>query len=104
MSVVHVVAIITAKPGKREKVLQAFHANIPNVRAEEGCIEYGPTVDTIGVGAIQTEIGPDAFVVIEKWESLDHLKAHALAPHMKKYAAQVQGLLADRVIHVLSPT
>ncbi len=103
MSIVHVVAVITTKPGKREEVLAAFNENVPNVHAEDGCIEYGPTVDTGGVGAFQTAVGPDTFVVIEKWQSLDHLKAHAAAPHMAAYAAKVKDMLADRVIHVLSP-
>ena len=103
MSVVHVVAIITTKPGKRGDVLEAFQANIPNVHAEDGCIEYGPTIDTEGVGGIQTEIGPNSFIVIEKWESLDHLKAHAAAPHMVEYAAKVKAMLESRIIHVLSP-
>ena len=44
---------------------------------------------------------PDTFVVIEKWESADHLKAHAVAPHMKAYGAKTKDL-AGRVIHVLS--
>jgi len=35
---IHVLAIITAKPGKRAEVLQAFNANVPAVRAEKGCI------------------------------------------------------------------
>jgi quinol monooxygenase YgiN len=46
---------------------------------------------------------PDAFVVIEKWESPDHLKAHAAAPHMKAYGAKTKDMLAGRVIHVLAP-
>jgi len=103
MSVVHVVAVITAKPGKRAEILAAFHENVPNVHAEDGCLEYGPTVDTDGAGAIQTAFGADTFVVIEKWQSMDHLKAHAAAPHMAAYAGKVKDLLADRVIHVLSP-
>ena len=103
MSEVHVVAVITTKPDKRGDVLEAFHANIPNVHAEDGCIEYGPAIDTAGVGGIQTEIGPDSFIVIEKWESLGHLKAHAAAPHMAEYAAKVKPMLESRVIHVLSP-
>jgi len=102
MSMVHVVARITTKPGKREEVLKAFNENVPNVHAEDGCIEYGPTIDTEGVGDFQTPCGPDTFVVIEKWESLDHLMAHAAAPHMATYAAKVKDMLADRVIHVLS--
>ena len=100
---IHVVAIITAKPGKREEILQAFRANIPAVHAEDGCIEYGPATDADGVGSFQTKFGPDTFVVIEKWESPDALKAHASAPHMAAYAAKTKDLIANRVIHVLSP-
>jgi len=100
---IHVVAVITARPGKRAEVLKAFNANVPAVRAEQGCIEYGAAVDAEGAPPIQTRYGPDAIVVIEKWESMDALKAHAAAPHMAAYAARVKDLLASRVIHILSP-
>jgi quinol monooxygenase YgiN len=101
--VIHVVAIITARPGQRGAVLEAFAANRPAVLAEAGCIAYEAATDTEGMGPIQTPVGPDAFVVIERWESADHLKAHAVAPHMKAYGAKMKDLLASRVIHVLSP-
>ncbi len=95
--------MITTKPGQRDAVLAAFKANVPAVRAEPGCIEYGAAVDADGVGGIQTPLGADSFVVIEKWESIDALKAHAAAPHMKDYGARTKDFLASRVIHVLSP-
>jgi quinol monooxygenase YgiN len=100
---IHVLAIITTKPGLRDKVLEAFRANMPAVHAEEGCIEYGPAVDAEGMGGFQTKLGPDTFVVVEKWDSIDALKAHAAAPHMASYGAKVKDMLAARVIHVLSP-
>jgi quinol monooxygenase YgiN len=100
---IHVVAIITAKPGSREAILEAFRANVPAVHAEDGCIEYGPAIDAEGVGPLQTAFGPDTFVVLEKWESLDHLKAHGASAHMKAYAAKTRELIASRVIHVLTP-
>ena len=101
MSRVHVIAVITAKPGKRDEVLANFNANVPAVHAEDGCIEYGAVVDD-AEASFAAPYGPDTFVVIEKWASLDHLKAHAAAPHMKAYAAKNADLLADRVIHVLT--
>ena len=104
MQTVHVVAIITAKTGMRDQVLEAFRANVPAGHAEAGCIEYGATIDAEGVGGLQTKFGDDTFVVVEKWESLDALKAHAAAPHMASYAAKTKDMLASRVIHVLSPT
>jgi quinol monooxygenase YgiN len=48
-------------------------------------------------------VGPDAFVVVEKWASLAALQAHAVSPHMKAYGASVKDLVANRVIHVLDP-
>ena len=101
---VHVLAVITAKPGMRDSILQAFRANVPNVRAEQGCIEYGAAVDAEPALKFQTAFGPDAFVVVEKWESLDALKAHAAAPHMAAYAAKTKDMIASRTIHILSPT
>ncbi len=102
MSTVHVVAIIKAHPGKRAELLEAFQANVPAVHAEDGCIEYTATVDTDGVGGFQTRFGDDTFVVVEKWESLDALQAHAVSPHMRAYAARSKDLIAERTIHVLS--
>jgi quinol monooxygenase YgiN len=78
----------------------AFHAIVPDVRAEKGCIEYVPVVDALI--PIQTRYGPDTFVVPEKWESLETLKAHGVAPHMAAYAAQTKEMVADRAIYILS--
>ena len=101
---IHVVAIITARPGQRAQILQHFRANVPAVRAEKGCIEYGAAVDAENALAIQTRWGADTFLVIEKWESMEALKAHAAAPHMAAYGAKTKEMIASRVIHILSPT
>jgi quinol monooxygenase YgiN len=100
---IHVIALITTKPGQRDTVLAAFRANMPAVHAEKGCIEYVPVIDTPGMGKIQTPIGPDTFMVVEKWATPADLAAHAAAPHMAAYAAKVKDHLASRVIHILSP-
>ena len=101
---IHVIAVITAKPGKRDTILDAFRANVPNVRAEKGCSEYAAAVDADPALPVQTKYGPDTFVVIEKWESMEALKAHSAAPHMAAYAAKTREHIASRVIHILSPT
>ena len=89
--------------GKREELLQHFRANVAAVRAEKGCIEYGAAVDADPALPIQKKWGDDTFLVIEKWESMDALKAHAAAPHMAAYGAKTKDLLASRVIHILRP-
>lgn len=95
---IHVLAILTAKPGLREEVLTHFKANVPNVHAEDGCIEYGAVVDVEGT---TPAFGPDTFVVVEKWASMAALKAHAASPHMAAYAGKTRELLASRAVHVL---
>jgi quinol monooxygenase YgiN len=100
---IHVLAIITAHPGQRSRILDAFAANTAAVRAEAGCIEYGATVDAEGMPPSRGSFGPDTFVVVEKWDSLAALQAHAAAPHMLAYGAATKELTASRVIHVLQP-
>jgi len=47
---IHVIAVITAKPGLRAQLLDLFRANVPNVLAEDGCIEYGAAMDIDAIG------------------------------------------------------
>ena len=100
---IHVLAIITAKPGLRARILEVFQANVAAVRAEAGCIAYEAVVDVQpGVPGL-AQFGADTFVVVEQWASLEALQAHGVAPHMKAYASQVKDLTASRAIHVLQP-
>ncbi len=95
---IHVVAILTTLPGQREAVLKEFRSIVPTVHAEEGCIQYEPTIDVPGSN---DQFGPDTFVVIEKWSSAETLAAHAAAPHMADYGAKVGPMMASRAVHVL---
>jgi quinol monooxygenase YgiN len=100
---IHVLAVITAKPGQRDRILEAFRANVETVRAEDGCLQYEAVVDVAEPAPGFARFGPDAFVVVERWASLAALQAHAAAPHMKAYAAKVRDFTAERAIHVLQP-
>ena len=73
------------------------------VPPRRGCIEYGPAINAEGIGAFQTKFGPDAFVVIEKWESPGALRVHATSPQMAAYAAKTRDMIADRTVYVLQP-
>ena len=99
---IHVVAVLTAHPGKRDELIAAYKENVPNVLAEAGCIQYTGAVDAEGFGRAATPMGADAFVVIEKWESPEAIKAHGVAPHMAAFGAKVKDLLASRAIYFLS--
>jgi quinol monooxygenase YgiN len=98
---IRVIAIITAKPGRREDILTAFREIVPDVLAERGCLEYQPTVDT--QGASPARMGADAIVVIETWESAEALEAHRVAPHMAAFGKKTRESIASAAVHVLSP-
>lgn len=97
---IHVIARITVKPGKLDEFMAIFKANVPAVLAEAGCIAYTPCLD-VATGFHQTD--PNAVTIVERWESLDHLKAHLAAPHMKRYADAVRDLRTGLELTVVEP-
>ncbi len=101
---IHVIATITLKPGTRGEFLSHFAWVTPLVRAEDGCLEYQATTDLPTGLAVQPPERPDVVVVVEKWQTVDHLKVHLTAPHMTEYRVRVKELVAGVVLHVLQPT
>jgi quinol monooxygenase YgiN len=102
-SMIHVLATIELAPGQRRAFLDEFHKLMPKVRAEAGCIEYGPAVDVATSIPIQTPPRDDAVLVIEKWESVPALVAHLAAPHMADFRAATAQFVRGIVIQVLEP-
>ena len=100
---IHVIATVELNPGTRDKFLAEFRKLIPDVKAEAGCIEYGPTIDAETDIAIQYKLGADRVVVVEKWETVAALKAHGVAPHMQAYRAKGKDYVKGMVLRVLSP-
>lgn len=100
---IHVIATIELAPGTRDAYLAAFRKIIADVRAEKGCIEYGPAVDAQTDLANQAKIGPDKVVVVEKWENLAALKAHSASPHMQTYRVNVKDYVRGVHLLVLDP-
>ena len=100
---IHVIATLELGPGTRDAFLAEFARVVPLVRAEAGCIDYGPVVDAETSLAGQHRIGPDRVMVIERWESLAALAAHDASPHMQAYRARVKGYVRGREIRMLRP-
>lgn len=98
---IHVIATISIVPGRRAEYLEHFHWLVPFVRAEEGCLEYGPTVDAVTTITVQVPLRPDVVTVVEKWSSLAALAAHSKAPHMDEYRAKVKDLVTGVSLQVL---
>ena len=100
---IHVLASIRVKPGKRDILIEHLKSNIPNVIKEKGCIEYNSTID------MDFQIDNQAFdenmvTIIEKWEDFDSLKKHMNAPHMLSYRKNVKDLVEYTSLKILSNT
>lgn len=98
-----VLARIEVAPGKRAAFLEEFHQLMPSVHAEAGCIEYGPAVDAVTNLPRQAKLGDDIVMIVEKWESLAHLEAHLVAPHMTPYRDRVKDIVRGTQLTVLNP-
>ena len=100
---IHVIATIELAPGTRDAFLTEFRKLIPDVKAEAGCIAYGPAIDAETDIPTQARVGADKIVIVEQWESVAALKAHAVAPHMQAYRVRVKEFVKGMELRVLSP-
>ena len=80
MSVV-VVATITPQPDHVEAVREAILAAVPKVHEEPGCELYA------------VHEGRGHFVMVERWESAEALKAHGTAEALTTLGGQLAGKL-----------
>lgn len=100
---IHVIATIDLVEGKRGPFLEEFRKIVPLVRAESGCLEYGPTIDVPSGLAAQGAVRENVVTVVEKWADLASLKAHIVAPHMQEYRPRVKDLVKSTTLLVLEP-
>lgn len=97
---ISVIASITVKEGELARFLEIFKANVPVVRAEDGCIEYFPTIDVDSGLPVQVK-KPSTVTIIEKWQSLDALQAHLVTPHMLAYREETKDIVEKVSLKVL---
>lgn len=100
---IHVIATIALNPGTRDHFLVEFQKIVAPVRAEAGCLDYGPTIDAESGIAAQGATRPDVVTVVERWESLEHLQAHLVAPHMLEYRPKVKDFVKSVTLQILEP-
>jgi quinol monooxygenase YgiN len=81
--------------------LEIFKSNIPNVLAEKGCLEYVPTLD-VPAGLPVQVLDNNVVTIIEKWGSIEDLKAHLSAPHMLAYKGKVADLVENVTLKILA--
>ncbi len=100
---IHVIATIDLHEDRRDAFLAEFKKVVPEVKQEQGCIEYGPAVDIETNIAAQGGHRVDTVTVVEKWEDLESLEAHLIAPHMITYREIVKPMIRNVELRILRP-
>ena len=98
-----VIVTIEVAAGRRDDLLALFREIVPKVRAEDGCIEYGPIIDVPSGLEAQSLPQDNSLVILEKWESIDALKAHLQTLHMAEYFRQAEDLRLSMNLRILQP-
>ena len=92
---VQVVAVVVARAGQADAVVQAIRTIVAATQGEAGCRSYVPHRD------VQD---PNRFVFIEHWDSQEALDTHNRTPHLQAFAATIEPLLATPLqVLVLQP-
>ena len=100
---IHVIATIELKPNCREAYLAVLQKNVPNVKAEAGCLAYEPAVDIDSNLPVQGALRESVVTIVEAWESLEHLVAHLKTPHMASYRDAVADYVENLSVQVMAP-
>jgi quinol monooxygenase YgiN len=98
-----VLATIQVAPKRRDELLALFRPLVPKVRAEPGCIEYTPMIDTHSGLSDQDPVRDNTITIVEKWESTAALAAHLRTMHMVEYFQKVEELQLSLSVQVLEP-
>ena len=100
---IYVLATIEVVAGKRDELLNEFRQMVPLVLAEEGCLDYGPAVDVETNLTAPPAVRENVVTVVEKWESIEALERHLIAPHVLQYRAKVKDLVVRTSLRILRP-
>lgn len=74
---------------------------VPTVRAENGCRMYTLLKDAQTDWEKPQRFGERTMWMLEKWDSIEALKAHLETPHMKAFGPTVRGMRSGSTFHVL---
>lgn len=99
---IHVVAEIELKPGKRPEFLTLFKEHVKKVRQEKGCVAYAPMVDASGEPPAARAPRENVVTILEEWQSLEDLQAHLKAPHQAEFFKRTGDMRAAGRVSVLT--
>lgn len=100
---IHVIAEIEINEGSRKAFLEEYNKVVPPVLQEQGCIEYGATIDADTCIDRQAPLRNNTVTIVEKWSGTAALEAHLDSDHMAAYRERVKDLVAGATLRILQP-
>ena len=98
---IQVIAIITARSGKRAAVAEAVRADRPAVPARAGRLEYAARADVDALGKDPRNFVPGTSVVARNRQSVGTHEVRIRAAHLVECVAKFRELIASRAIRVV---
>ncbi|EJL67522.1 putative quinol monooxygenase [Chryseobacterium populi] len=81
-------AVLKAKEGKREKLLEELLKLIDPTRSEDGCLEYI---------LFENKTENNTFYMREAFKDLNAFKMHGATTHFKNFAVQIDELMSEPI-------
>jgi len=100
---IYVIATVELFAGKRNNYLEEFNKIVAAVRAEPGCLEYGPAEDVQTDIAIQEAVADDVITIVERWTDTEALQTHLKTVHMLSYFEAVAAVVKKTGVRILQP-
>lgn len=100
---IYAIATVELFDGKRGEYLRELKKIIPDVRAESGCLDYGPAVGVVTDIPVQEQVDANVVTIIERWTDLQALKDHLKTPHMKAYREATKSFVKNLSVRILKP-
>lgn len=97
---INLVVTMIIKDGKMKEFLPLCEKLRSSVLAEKGCRAYEYTRDVASPLSIQEPLDSNRITLIERWDSLEALKIHMDAPHMKELGPSMAELRSSVVARV----
>jgi quinol monooxygenase YgiN len=88
------------KKGRMEEFLAEGEKLRSLVLKEKGCLSYDYVREIPSPLPIQESIDPNRITLLERWDSLEALKAHSEAPHMRDFGDRMKDLRSSAVARV----
>jgi quinol monooxygenase YgiN len=88
------------KDGRMEEFLSLCEKLRPLVLAEKGCHGYDYTREIASPLSMQEPTDSNRITLVERWDSLEALRAHGEAPHMKEIGSKMKDLRSSVIARV----